>query len=239
MLTTIWDDIDNEIQILPISKIDYNGNLLIDNLYNILNDRNKRRTFIKKNKSSKTDIKKLMDQKNIINNDIENSIVDMFKKDELMNISSVDKIFINVFYRKILRSKLELDFKNRELIKGLIITKHDNWIVDYQIVSTLRILRIICNYLGIESTIDEGSFSISKLEVNIFWVDISNNVINLFGENTLFLIDETSTKDEVLFLLNIIFDKWSGTILTVDQNMIIVKPALYVKRLVSKLKIFF
>lgn len=230
----IWDDIDNEADIIPISMFNYDSKYLTNNLYDILSNRNNRRSFINKNKSSKPDIKKIIDHTNLIKTDvsINNLITHIFKKEQIDEITSIDKLFINVFYRKILRAKLESDFLNKELPKGLIITWKN---IDYQIVSTLRIIRIICNFLEIKSTISEEFFSINKLDKNIFWIDISNKLINLFGENTVFLIDETSTRDNVFFLLNIVFDKWSGTMLLVDNDIIKLKPSLYVKRLINKI----
>lgn len=259
MLTTIWDDIAKSAETIVIADTKYNPGSLSNLLYVVIDDRVKRHQLIRKNRvkglfAELDDIRKHRDEL-IHNEDITMLIEGLFRSEEVKSIDSTDRIFLNSYYRRLLRAKIERDFSDKELLPGLIVTEYTNHETDIALVNTLRIYRLICRYLGIESTTHEGSFSIEKLYMPTLWRDISNKFIQLFGEEriTPLEIDDTLSYNnmeavlmfegqkkirqaQVLMLLNVVFNTWSGSTLILEGDLIKVVPATYVTRMLPKLR---
>ena len=127
---------------------------------------------------------------------------------------------------------------------------------DKYIVQALRLFQVICRYLGIKSTTTANSFDSSKLDNDIFWSPISEKLLIIFGENRIALINEHErdwlvkpnitrqlqqqeiTRSQTFILLNIVFNGWSGSILTIEKNnsnIINIIPATYITRMMMKL----
>lgn len=264
MLPSIWDDISHEVESIPVSKINYNPLSLIDKLYDLEAGTITLRQLLKTNKiqGSLSQIDLMQSHCKTISSDtrIEILITKLFKVDEISTITPVDKIFINAYYRKLLRANVEQSFMGKELRMGAIITDYNNELLDTVIAETLIILRIICKYLGLESTLDAKSFHINKLYHPSFWDCVLPKFIPLFGENTIpdiinYTPDTKSSNNksdiqtiinqqaeinnsqmQVLRLLNIIFNIWSGSMLIIESNLIKVIPRTYVLKLIPKLK---
>lgn len=261
--TTIWDDINNDTDVIVISNINYNPTSLSNSTYEVIDNRKQKRALTRKNKQLHDDYESIIQHKHQIDNDddIDLLIKILFKQDELANISSLDKVFLNCYYRKLLRSKLERDFIGKELLPGLIITSYSNYLIDQMIVLTLRYFRIICNYLGIPSTTDSAVFSIDKLYMPSFWSSMSEKFVHVFGETLINPIefnrfqhdiipnnigsDKSDDQIQVFVFLNTIFYVWSGSGLILlnnpeiqDETNIMVKvvPATYITRMLPKLK---
>lgn len=254
LFTGIWDDINHEAEAIVVSDISYNPNSLSNLIYEIIDNRNKRREVIRRSnhKGLHSEINEIKHHRDQINSDENISLLaeGLFKKDEIGSITSIDKVFLNSYYRRLLRAKLEQDYIGKDLVPGLVITDYTNFETDAALVNTLRILRTICKFLGIRSTIDPDVFPVDKLSISSFWSSVSNNFIKLFGENRIFPIEEENSftdinmqqehgifiKHQVLRLLNLIFHTWSGSTLVVDNNNIRIVPATYVIRLIPKLR---
>lgn len=255
MLSTIWDDIDNELEAIVISDIKYHPTSLSNNIYEILHDSTSRHKILKSNKIKGlySNLQLIQDHRDIIHSDekISKVIQLLFKTSD---ITSTDKLFINSYLRKLLRAKLELDFADKELVIGQIITGYSNELTDISIMKTLKLLRLICKFLGIKSTFESGTFSKDKLYMPSFWNSISCKFFELFGESKINVIDvddpiELTTIDavtlsakqreiretQVLMLLNNIFNIWCGSTLMIEHDMVKVVPALFVTRLLTKL----
>lgn len=258
MLSTIWEDIDNDAEAIVLTDTKYKPTSLSNKLYEILDSRDNRRKALKQNTihglySDLHLISKHRD--NIMKDEILNMLVEsLFKKEVATSITELDRIFLNSYCRRLLRAKLEEDYLDKDLVPGQIITEYINEETDAAIVETLRVLRVVCKFLGIRSTIEPGSFSIDKLYVPAFWHSVSAKFVKLFGEVRIEVIDEDddiplksmdamNMKDgqkkirqgQVLMLLNTIFNSWSGSILIVDKDIVKVVPATYINRMLPKL----
>lgn len=241
----IWEDIDNDVDFMPVNKGTYNESHLSEKIYHLIDMKIKKKKAQKNKKKRKVKIdKNLLDEirihRNILvyDDDLNQIIKRIFVPDA--PITKTDRLFLNVFYRKILRAKLEQDFLNKELSFGLVITGDYNYDIDRQIVETLKILRIICNFLQIKSTIDNAVLDVNKLYHKTFWYDITSKFIKLFGETKIVPVNDILFEDEpesilqIIMLLKIIFYTWSGSILELNSNNTLqIKPAIYVSKMLN------
>lgn len=259
MLSTIWDDIDAEAEAIRITPTNYDPCSLMNSLYDVIDNKIERRRRIKQSttKGLYAELDAIRKHRDIIHNDSDINILvsAIFRPDEISSITPLDRVFLNSYYRRLLRAKLEQDYIGKELVAGQIITEYTNHQTDMSIVETLRMLRVICKYLGITSTIDTSPFPLDKLYSPIFWASISSNFIRLFGENRIGVIekDDPLPNDnieaiimhqgqksirqmQILMLLNVIFNGWSGSTLTLNGNTVNVIPSKYVSRMIFKLR---
>jgi hypothetical protein len=249
LIHTIWDDINQDMEAIPISNIEYEVCALVNKLYdpNYFNNQ-------KKNKIGNYDSNKPLIQKHKNTVSCDAKIIKICKLLLIDNIDPLDMIFVNAYYRRILRAKLEMDFMNGLVSPGLVITYYSNYMIDEYICDTLRYLKVICNFLGIKSTIHENqSFKIDKLLPSLFWNNISEKFINLFGENKINYIEkdddiEINSVDKAIFIenrieirriqilkmLNNIFHTWSGSLLIYENDLVRVIPAIYIQRMTPK-----
>ena len=239
LIKSVWDDINYEADAMVLSKINYNPVLLSDNLY----DRSETRKSKKQIKYNRA----VIQHKNKISSIpiIQSLVENIIKPEHVQNITTVDKIFLNAFYRKLLRAKLEITYIGKELVPGLIITDYNNPEIDIVISKTLSVMRIICNFLGIPSTIHNCTFPIEKLHDKYlsFWSSVSNHFITLFGERTLEPIIDTEPDpftptikhynniSQILKFLNVVFNKWSNSKLLRDCDVVEIVPAKYITRM--------
>ena len=134
-----------------------------------------------------------------------------------------------------MRSDLNIDY---------IFTSAANVEYDNTLRAHLKYLKVICNYLGISNTYASEEFEISKLNMPSFWMSIAENYFCLLGENRIELLDTLESDPvenqivKVYNLLSVIIYSWSGSILVNSGGIGKVKivPALYVTRLINKLK---
>lgn len=252
LLESIWQDIDYEAETIVVTDIPYNPTSLTNTIYDIIDNREQRHNVLKRNKihGLYADLDPIRQHRNNIENDPIVSLLvrQLFKEEEIDSITALDKVYVNAYYRKILRARIENDLLDKELAPGLIITGHGNAAVDNTIVKSLRLIRVICKFLGIKSTTQEAVISMDKLHNQVFWSSISEKFVPLFGEHRIEPITdpEESTLNggesedfselEVIMLLNVIFNTWSGSILTINKNEAKIIPATFVSRLSSKLK---
>lgn len=265
MSESIWDDINHELEsiILCPPTLKYNSGSLTNKLYDIIDDKLKRRKILKENtvKGLYSDLQLIRQHRDSLDtNEMLNVLIkDIFKTEDIKFITSTDKLFINSYYRRLLRAKLENDFLNKEIIKGLVITNYNNHNTDIAITQVLQLLRFICKYLGIVSTTTESSFPVEKLYNPKIWSNLSQKFVPLFGEEKVSILDFPDDIDpdnsqllsaesimfegkkkmqqaQVLIFLNIVFNTWSGSILSLENNIIKVVPATYINRLINKLK---
>lgn len=245
LFESIWHDIDYEAEAIVVSDITYDPSSLSNSIYKIIDDRDARHKLLKNNKVKGLyrDLDKIRQHRNVIDNDpVVNLLVrQLFREEEIASITALDKVYINAYYRRLLRAQLEANYIDKQLTLGLVVTSYKNTEVDLAIVKTLRLLRLICKFLGITSTTQQSSIPIEKLNNFTFWSSISEKFVDLFGEARIELIPEESESKEltqmsVLVLLNVIFNTWSGTCLVMKDDKIEIIPATYVTQLLSKLK---
>lgn len=249
LLESIWQDIDHEAEAIVVTDISYNPTSLTNTIYDIIDNREQRRELLKRNKirGFYADLDSIRQHRNIIENDSMVSLLvrQLFKEEEIDSITALDKVYVNAYYRKILRARIENDLLDKELTPGLIITGHNNAAVDNTVVKSLRLIRVICKFLAIKSTTQEAVISMDKLYNQVFWSSISEKFVPLFGEYRIEPItdpeestanDEEFSELEVIMLLNVIFNTWSGSTLTIKGDEVKIVPATFVSRLSSKLK---
>lgn len=245
MLATIWDDIDYEAEAIVVSDIKYDPTSLSNITYEMLYDKVRRRQILKRNKVK--GLYKDLDQIRAHSESVESDenvsmlINGLFQREEIPSITPLDRVFVNSYYRRLLRAKIERDYIGRELVPGLVITEYTNGQVDTALVTALRLLRVICKFLGIESTTTPDTFPLAKLEVRAFWSSMADKFIPLFGEARVMTVPDEDSEEEftpmqVIMFLHVIFTIWSGTTLLPGDNTIKVVPAVYVSRLLPKLR---
>jgi len=254
LMESIWEDINTEAEAIVISDIKYRPESLSNIIYNIIDNKNKRHKILKNSevRGLYFDIDEIRAHRDVIGEDITITILIevLFRKDQIPSITLLDRVFLNSYCRRLLRAKLEIDYIDRELLPGLVITKYNNSEMDAALVEVLRLFRIICKYLGISSTsgfakqnqgelIFSGctSFHVDKLNMPSFWTSVYAKCVKLFGENRVppIVMDQEINKVQTLAMLNIVMNTWSGSTLIVNDNIVNIIPATYVARLLPKL----
>lgn len=226
MLYDVWISSDENIR--PITKVKYKSSSLTNLLYEIIDNRNKRREIIRSNKAKELlpDLRFIRKHRdNIVHDEEMNYFLTCYFQPMYINtITPLDRVFLNFFYKKLLRAKLEQDFIGRELPKdGLKI----------RLIAYLALLRLICQYLNVDSSIDKDTFNVSLLSDYPFWQYISRKFHEILGERDVIILNDNR---QVLLLLNKILNNWSGSILREDGNLVKIIPLKCITRLVSKLK---
>ena len=258
MDSSICDDINNNAEAIVITDINYELRSLSNIVYDIIDDDNKRKEVIKRNKVKGlySDLYAIRLHRNCIINDPNVSLVvdSIFKKEEIGSITELDRVFLNSYYRRLLRAKLERDYIGKELVSGAVITKYENHETDAILAKIMLLLRVICNFLGIVSTTHHGTFPKSKLYMTILWASVSEKCVSLFGEDRIQIVEsddslpannveavfmqqgqEQIRATQTLMMLNIIFNSWSGSTLVINDDIVCVIPATYISRMLPKL----
>ena len=212
LINSIFDDILTETYVLPIVPISFDAAYLCNENY------------IKKSKI--LEILEISNNSNIVKHP---KILELITLLNLHDVQPLDAMFLNVFYRKLLRARLENDYLQKDLPSGLIITTFDNAENDYYIVKTLRLFRVLCKYLHIKCTFKEATFKKSLLNDFSFWESMNKNFMDIYGENTIPIINNND--NNTLLFLGILFDIWSGSILTINNEVIKIVPATFITRL--------
>lgn len=218
-MNSIWDDISREQDIIPVIEVSYPlTKISEDNYYKFSSKTiNLDRTFLQQTDDS------------VILLILCNKIFDTSL------ITPVDKVYINLYYRKVLRKYIEEKYINLSLTNNLIITdlKYD---FDQYILKYLQILRIVCKYLGIPNTYTASSFDKNKLNNKTFWNNISEHMIPVWGENVHNII-LPNVELTYIFLAKL-FNFWSHTKLKLNDNdsKIHVIPSVIISSLSFKLK---
>jgi hypothetical protein len=250
MSITIWDDINYEAETIVVNNtFSYDTLSLTNQIYDMMDDPVKRHQILAKNeiRGLYQDLECIRAHRDVIERDgkMAELMGDLFRNSEIASITALDRVFINAYYRRLLRAKLEQDYMGQELPKGLVIANYLDSEVDAAIVMALRFLRIMCKFLGIESTTSASEFPMTKLRVFDFWSDMTDKFVSVFGETRISpFTNPDSEKDEELLLaevevlcfLNTVFSTWSGSTLIITGDVVKVIPATYVVRLLSKLK---
>lgn len=248
LLSSIWQDIDHAAEAIVVSDITYDPTSLSNSIYKIIDDREQRHKLLKNNKVKGLyrDLDAIRQHRNNISNDPVVSLLirQLFAAEDLPSITELDYVYVNAYYRKLLRAQLEMNYIDKDLTLGLVITEYSNTNIDLAIMKTLRLLRVICKFLGITSTIQEVTISADKLYNTTFWSNISEKFVEIFGEDRIEVISEPDNEVEdktlcgvqALMLLNVIFNTWSGTTLIIKDKNVTIIPATFVLRLLPKLK---
>ncbi len=164
------------------------------------------------------------------------------------NITITDYLFINSYYRRILRAQLELLY-NTDKAKVLSFINACNYFDRYvkqTMILTLNCIGILCRYLGIPNTCTCTSFPKKKLYMPTFWNDISHKFLKIFGEETMKMLDisgdmELSKYLHILLAFNVlktILYIWNGTIVELKEKTVHVYPSYVVNRLTNYVRPF-
>lgn len=256
LLSAVWDDIDEERD-LPVTACNYKPESLVNPIYRMIDDQKQRHRILRANTAPGlySDLDKIrMHREVLITSPVINGVIQsLFPPEERESILPMDRVFLNSFYRRLIRARIERDYLERDLPKGLVIVSYSEGQSDSALVETLRLLRLVCKYLGIRSTTHPDSFDKSKLDDRHlkYWVNIAGRFIALMGENTIPPLSEENpyfgsspmkTQEEiaaasstVYVCLTIIFTKWSGSVLRTHQDTVYVEPAIPVVRLMDKM----
>lgn len=253
---TIWDDINTDVEALPVVPIVYDAGSLTNKLYAIIDNKVELRNVLRNNTvvGLYKDLHSIQAHCAVIDTDkkIKDLVDGIFVPN--VELSLLDLVFVNTYYRRLMRARLETDYLNKNIRATTVITGNKD--DDKYIIQALRLFQLICRYLGIRSTTTASTFDSNKLDNDVFWASVSENLLTIFGENRISLIDEYEydclikpniveeikqqeiTRSQTFILLNIVFNGWSGSILTVDNtdnNIINIVPAMYVTRMTTKL----
>jgi hypothetical protein len=258
-LVTIWEDINNDAEAIVISDTKYEPSSLSNIIYDVIDNKSKQKKLVKNSrvKNLYSQINDIRDHRDVILKDdtINMLVQSLFTKEKIEDLIPLDRVFLNTYYRRLLRARLERDYIGKELVLGLVITNYNNSETDLALSKSMIILRIICKFLGITSTTHAENFSSNKLYNPIFWESISRYLFQLFGETRIGIIElddplpNTSIEalimherqkeirqDQVLMMLNIVFNSWSGSTLVMNGVNIDIIPATYISRMIYKLR---
>ena len=246
---SMWHDIDYDAEAIVVSDVKYNPSSLGNHIYKILDNRAQRHKFLKQNKirGLYKDFDDIRQHRDTISEDPIVSLLlrQLFKEEEISSITPLDCVFVNAYYRRLLRAQIECEYLDKELTTGLVVTEYSNAEIDATIVKTLRLLRVVCKFLGVLSTTHSTSIPADRLYAPYFWRSVSEHFIPLFGESRITAIPEPEDNDlidkethevETLLMLNAIFNTWSGSMLLLNERMVEIVPATFVSRLLPKLK---
>lgn len=253
---TIWEDINTDVEALPVLPIMYDAGSLTNKLYAIIDNKAELRKVLRNNTvvGLYKDLQSIQAHCTTIREDkrLQRLINSIFVVN--VELSSLDLVFVNAYYRRLMRARLEADYLNKNITTTALITGNKD--DDKYIIQALRLFQLICRYLGIRSTTSSSTFDSSKLDNDVFWSSVSEKLLTIFGENRIALIDEYEydclikpniikeikqqeiTRSQTFILLNIVFNGWSGSILTVDStntHIINIVPAMYITRMITKL----
>ena len=252
---TILDDINTEVEALPVVPIAYDAGSLTNKLYAIIDNKAELRNVLRNNTvvGLYKDLHSIQAHCAVIDKDkkLKHLVDSIFVGS--VELSSLDLVFVNAYYRRLMRARLETDYLNKNITTTTVITGNKN--DDKYIIQALRLFQLICRYLSIRSTTTASTFDSNKLDNDVFWSSVSEKLLTIFGENRISLIDECEydplikpnivkeikqqeiTRSQTFILLNIVFNGWSGSILTVDStnNIINIVPAMYITRMTTKL----
>lgn len=254
----IWDDINRSAEAIAIEDFSYKPISLSNLLYQILDDTEARKRVLRKNEIPGLfqDLAAIRKHAMQLTKSpaLETLIATLFPPENISLITHVDRLFLNAYYRRLLRAQLELDSVTKELPTGLVITGYSHHDVDAAIVGTLRLLRLICRYLGIPNTVTTSTFSLEKLYAPSLWRDISTKLMQYFGEDKIEILEtddsfEVNTvtrlsmqegmkkirQSQVLLLLNTVFNTWSGSMLVLKEDQVQVIPGRYITRMLPLL----
>ena len=208
LLATIWDDINQEAEAIVIRDTKYPPGSLSNATYEVLDDPKKRRNRIltSKVRGLFKDLSLIRQHRSELESDdkITDLIRALFKPSDQDSITSLDRLFLNCYYRRLLRAKLERDFMGKELVAGLVVTEYENYETDAPLVATLRYLRVICRYLGIQSTTEAVTFPVETLYMPKFWSSVSEKFVGVFGETRVVPIEVTEELPSTTIELSLI-----------------------------------
>lgn len=258
-LTHSCDDIISGGEAVPIDDIDYDPVTLSDTMYKMLVDKEFRRKTLKNNKfrGLYANIDKVLHHVTTIesNEDVNITVSLLFPPDVRHDITPIDLLFLNCNYIKLIRAKIETEYLNIPVVNGSIITGYQNTETDYALAQCMSLFRIVCRFLGMKSTVDSVTFSIDKLKNIRFWASVSNKFLTVFGEEIVTPIEDVELpvkpaletmvmENEVeqmcivksLMFLSTVFGRWSGTSFTRKNDNVRVEPAIYVTKLLPKMR---
>lgn len=249
LLSSVWDDIDHEAEAIVVSDITYDPTSLSNVIYKIIDDREQRHKLLKRNKirGLYADLDPIRQHRDHIVNDPTVSLLihQLFREEEIPSITPLDRVYVNAYYRRLLRAQIEQNHLRKELVPGLVVTEYVNAETDTAIVQTLRLLRIVCKFLGISSTFQAATIPADKLDAPAFWASVSEKFVVLFGESRIepivepedmTLSDKNVNEVQVLMFLNVVLNTWCGSTIVLNGKNLELMPATCVMRLLSKLK---
>jgi hypothetical protein len=257
LLPTVWDDIDHGADFMFVNA-DYQVGSLTNIMFKMITNPAVKRAIFKTNQHPGlySDLDKIRAHAVTLtdNPKITGLISHLFPAEHRGSITPLDRVYLNSCYRKLLRAHIEVKYLTEELPNGLIIMGAEHVTSDRALVGCLRLLRIICKFLGLHSTTQPGSFPKSKLAEHSLWHSLSVKFIPLMGEDLIPPIEKeikplTPSSDlgamleekdllihtKAYMFLNIVFMAWSGSILKAQGEMVHLEPAVYVTRMLPKL----
>lgn len=260
LVSTAWDDIDNGADFMFVNG-DYKIESLTNIMFEMISDPRRKRQVLAKNQhpglyGDLANIRAHAD-KLAQNSKITDLVARLFPAHERLTITPLDRVYLNSCYRKLLRAQIEQKYLAQELPDGLIIMGEQQAVADRAMVRCLQLLRIICKFLGLQSTIDPGSFPKSKLTAHTLWYSMSEKFVPLMGEDRIPIIEKEmkvlspshnplAVKEETdlmvstksYLFLNIVLMSWSGSILKAEGETVHLVPAVYVTRMLPKLVVW-
>lgn len=239
MLSRMCDDILQAYECQPISDINYNPNSLTNLTFDMLRDSSTRRKILSANtiQGLYADLPAIQAHyKTVACDEAINQVLS-----ELcghFEVTDIHRIFTNCYYNKLLRAKVERECLSRELVAGLVLTGYHNTETDACLAHSMIVLRIICKYLGLTSTTHAGSFALEKLEHRKFWSSISNKFLHIFGEEyiTPIAADTEDIALEAFKFLYIVFDRWSGSTLKIQDTTVHVEASMCVTHILPHMR---
>lgn len=194
--------------VVPIIPVPWKTNELFNKLYVYYTSRKFRKRLDKAKR-----FKRLKKVVTILKSDDFDELLNLLFEDYQF-VEDIDRVFLNFHHRYLCRIRLEMTYNGE--------TEFVNKDVDPFILQYIKTIKVLCNLFGMKNTVDE-----KVLEMNV----LTDNY-NLWRQiNEQFEIGEfEETPSYVLYLLNVIFDQWSGTICYFEEDKLKIVAATFVKR---------
>jgi len=254
-METVFDDIDSSSEALTISPVKYDPFCLTDLVIKVIDDQEELRKNIKKGEMMI--LSKYLDDIRqhrltiMHDTNINEKIARLCQRALIEKLTPLDRIYFNAYYRKVLRAQLELKYQQKEFASNIIITNVMNVQIDKLILTTLRLLKIMCAFLAIPSIAQGGTFTTDKLYNPAFWSSLSAKFVPIFGENRIEILSDHQLQGmsekltsgpkrfiqaQTLMFLTEVFNRWCGTTLRLKEEIVYVYPSEFVTNILTTLR---
>lgn len=255
----LWDDI-NLNRDVPIVAITYPTRVMGDRLYSLINKLDKPSShkkitgrLTKRDKLTKQQVDALYKHSLRVLHDkdrahsILSNVAPTYVPSSTEQSHKADLLNFNVYYRRILRARLEYDLITEPLVEQYFIIaslnrmdRREKMDEDKDFFRALRLIRRICLALGIATTVDTTLISVDIFTQLDKFRELMEDAHAIFGETTLVMpiypeeVDPSMRPSIVLYnrgcivkFLSEILTLWSGGTLVSAGSHVQVEPPVY------------
>lgn len=139
-------------------------------------------------------------------------LLSLFPPDNRKHVNGADLYFLNYYYRRALRCRLELDCAGDNISYNSILLGWNMGEIDSFLARYIILIRLICSILGLVSSIDTRPFPEERIKETPkrIWDNIFDHAAHCVGESFSLKASYT-TESEFFDKLNMFLSAWSGS----------------------------